>query len=216
MQMIEQTPANGQQTKTPATTKGIKTRQKLLDVAEEVFGTKGYFAASIVDITQQANVAQGTFYNYFSSKYEIFAELIRQLSRDFRIEIKQEIARAKTQREALEIGIHVFLRWVKNHRNLYSIVQQSVLVDEQLYRAYYERLAQGYLKGLEEAMSKGEFKRLHPETVAYCLMGVTSYIGMRWVYWENQDVPDHVVQDAITFIFEGLANHEGKREGGSV
>lgn len=214
MQMTEQTPAMKQHSKTPATTKGAKTRQKLLNVAEEVFGAKGYFAASIIDITQQANVAQGTFYNYFESKYEIYAELIRQLSRDFRIEIKQEVAQAKSQREALEIGIHVFLKWVKNHRNLYSIVQQSVLVDEQLYRAYYERLAQGYLKGLEGAIERGEFKNLNPETVAYCLMGVTSFIGMRWVYWEDKEVPDEVVQDAITFIFEGLVRQEGKDQKG--
>lgn len=209
--MTEHTSTTKQPSKTPVTTKGAKTRQKLLDVAEQVFGAKGYFAASIIDITQQANVAQGTFYNYFESKYEIFAELLRQLSRDFRIEIKQEVGQAKSQREALEIGIHVFLKWVKNHRNLYSIVQQSVLVDEQLYRSYYERLAQGYLKGLEEAAQSGEFKTLNAETIAYCLMGVTSFIGMRWVYWENQEVPDHVVQDTITFIFEGLVNHEAKR-----
>jgi len=43
-----------------------------LDIAEEVFGEKGYFNASIVDITQKPKVAQGTFYNYFPSKQSIF------------------------------------------------------------------------------------------------------------------------------------------------
>ncbi|QQE76550.1 TetR/AcrR family transcriptional regulator [Brevibacillus composti] len=196
--------------KTPVTTKGAKTRQRLLDTAEEVFGRKGYFDASIVDITQQANVAQGTFYNYFSSKYEIFAELIKQLSRDFRSQIKQEVAKAKSYQDAQRIGFNQFFKWVKAHRNLYSIVQQAVLVDEALYRSYYERLATGYVSGLEEAMGKGEFKPLHAETVAYCLMGMSQFIGMRWVYWEGEDVPEQVFEDAMTLIFEGLAASESK------
>lgn len=193
-------------TNLPLTKKGLKTRQKLLETAEEVFGTKGYYEASIVDITQKANVAQGTFYNYFSSKYEIFEELIKQLSKDFRNQIRLEVAKAKTAKEAQMIGIRTFFTWVKIHRNLYNIVQQTVLVNEDLYRWYYERLAQGYVKGLREAMKEGEFKTLDPETVAYGLMGISQFIGMRWVHWENKDVPEEVFADAMKLIFEGLSS----------
>lgn len=194
------------------TKRGARTRQKLLDAAEEIFGKKGYYNTSIVDICQAAEVAQGTFYLYFSSKYEIFAELITQLSRDFRRRIREEVAKAKSQAEAQQIGFRTFFEWVKNHRNLYSIVQQSVLVDENLYRSYYERLASGYIKGLEQAMEDGEFRRLDPETVAYCLMGISQFIGMRWVYWEGRDVPEHVLNDAFSFIFDGLKAKDGRAE----
>ncbi|GAX89441.1 TetR/AcrR family transcriptional regulator [Effusibacillus lacus] len=189
----------------PLTKKGQKTRQKLLQAAEEIFGTQGYFNASVVDITQKANVAQGTFYNYFSSKQMIFEELIKQLSSDFRKEIRMEAAKATNAREAQLIGFRTFFKWVKNHRNLYSIVQQAVLVDEQLYRWYYDRLASGYVKGLQEAMANGEFKELDPETVAYCLMGISQFIGMRWVYWEDQEVPERVLEDMASLIFGGLS-----------
>ena len=47
-------------------------------------------------------------------------------------------------------------------------------MNEDLYRWYYERLAEGYIKGLQRAMEHGEFKDLNPETVAYCLMGMAS------------------------------------------
>jgi len=39
----------------------VKTRQKLLDTAEEIFWEKGYFDTSIVEITLKADVVQGTF-----------------------------------------------------------------------------------------------------------------------------------------------------------
>ena len=188
----------------PLTKKGEKTRQHLLSVAEEVFGEKGYFNASIVDITQQAKVAQGTFYNYFPSKKAIFDELVRNMSQSFRSEIREAIKSAGSFEESQRIGFRTFFSYVKSHRNLYSIVQQAVLVDEELYRWYYDRLASGYIKGLEEAIGNEEIQKYDTETIAYCLMGISQFLGMRWVYWEDQRVPDHVLEDAIAFIFNGL------------
>lgn len=189
----------------PVTTKGQKTRQKLLDAAEELFGTRGYFETSVTDITQFADVAQGTFYKYFPSKLDIFQELIRKLSHDFRKEIQTQVATATSAKEAQIIGLRTFFRWVRQHRNLYSVVQQAVLVDEALYRWYYERLAMGYVRGLQAAMEGGEFKKLDPETVAYSLMGIAQFIGMRWVYWEGEEVPDYVLKSVGELVFRGLA-----------
>lgn len=189
----------------PLTKKGQKTKNSLLEAAEEIFGTKGYFNTSIVDITQKANVAQGTFYIYFPSKQIIFEELVKKLNKDFRYEIRIEVEKAKNAKEAQLIGFRTFFRWVKHHRNLYNIVQQSVLVNEDLYRWYYDRIAEGYIKGLKEAMKGGEFEQLDPETIAYSLMGISQFIGMKWVYWEKSDVPEYVYEDAMRFIFEGLS-----------
>ncbi|WP_172965861.1 TetR/AcrR family transcriptional regulator [Achromobacter xylosoxidans] len=48
-----------------------RTRGKLIAAARSVMGTKGYEAATINDITEQADVGFGTFYNHFQSKEEI-------------------------------------------------------------------------------------------------------------------------------------------------
>src|SRR5215469_2585037 len=63
----------------PVTARGEATRRRILDAAEVVFGEKGYYAASVTEITQRAQVAQGTFYLYFHSKREIFLKLVEDL-----------------------------------------------------------------------------------------------------------------------------------------
>ncbi|TPG68272.1 TetR/AcrR family transcriptional regulator [Brevibacillus laterosporus] len=186
------------------TRKGLETRQKLLAAAEQVFGAHGYYEASIVTITQVAQVAQGTFYNYFPSKKAIYDELIRQLSRDLRSQIKGEVTKAHSHEETMRLGFQAFFRWVKDHRNLYGIVQQAVLVDEELYRWYYDKLASGYIKSLTVAMEERAFRSLDKETLAYCLMSIGQFLGMRWVYWENQEVPDEVFETAMSFILLGM------------
>lgn len=188
------------------TQRGLETREKLLRAAEEVFGQKGYYEASIVNIAQEAKVGQGTFYNYFPSKKDIFDELIHMYSRELRLAIKEKMTNAASYEEAQRQGFQAFFNWVKNRRNLYSIVQQAVVVDQELYRWYYDKLATGFLKSLSAGINAGEFKEIDKETVAYCLMSIGQFLGMRWVFWEGKDVPEEVFDAAMTLIFKGLKN----------
>ena len=65
----------------PLSKRGLDTRRRLLDAAEQVFAALGYHEASVVKITDAAGVAAGTFYLYFDSKKAIFDELVRDLNR---------------------------------------------------------------------------------------------------------------------------------------
>jgi Transcriptional regulator len=186
------------------TKKGMETREKLLRAAEKVFGKKGYYETSIVNITQEAGVGQGTFYNYFQSKKEVFDALIQMYSRELRFKIKEEMKDADNHEDAQRKGFQAFFRWVKDYPELYSIVQQAVVVDKDLYRWYYDKLASGFLKSLSLGVEDGEFKDINLETVAYCLMSIGQFLGMRWVFWEGQDVPEEVFDAAMTLIFNGI------------
>jgi len=50
-------------------------RSTILAAATRVFKEKGYHATSVNDIIDSAQIARGTFYLYFTSKREVFAEL---------------------------------------------------------------------------------------------------------------------------------------------
>lgn len=68
----------------PATARGRRSRQALVDAAREVFARDGFADARITDIADTARAAHGSFYTYFSSKEEIFVALIRELEEDLR------------------------------------------------------------------------------------------------------------------------------------
>jgi AcrR family transcriptional regulator len=55
--------------------KKLETRQGLLEAALALFREKGYEATTVEEITEQADVAKGTFFNYFSSKEVLLDEL---------------------------------------------------------------------------------------------------------------------------------------------
>jgi AcrR family transcriptional regulator len=51
-------------------------REAILEAARAVFRDKGYHQASVHDIIDEARIARGTFYLYFSSKQDLFGELV--------------------------------------------------------------------------------------------------------------------------------------------
>lgn len=58
-------------------------KNEILDVAEELFVTKGYNKTTIIDILDRVGIAKGTFYYYFKSKEEVMDEIIfRVVDRD--------------------------------------------------------------------------------------------------------------------------------------
>ncbi len=55
-----------------------QTRQRLLDAAQSIFLSKGFVAASVEDIAEQAGYTRGAFYSNFSSKSELFLQLLKR------------------------------------------------------------------------------------------------------------------------------------------
>ena len=188
----------------PSTSRGQRTRQKLLDAAEAIFGERGYERASITEITQRAGVAQGSFYVYFPDKQTIFEELVRGLSQRLR-RATTEATQGLTNRNDIErAGFRAFFDFIGRHRGLYRIVRQAEFVDEALFRWYYERFAEGYAAGLKAAMDAGQIREMDPEVMAYCIMGMGDFLGMRWVLWQDESLPDAVFEQAFEFMSHGF------------
>lgn len=191
------------------TARGKRTLERLLSAAEAVFGDKGFYRASIHDITVAAGIGQGTFYFYFPGKLEIFRALLMELSRQLRQVTSEAAARATTRLESERLALDAFFRFAVSHRNLYRLIRTAEWVDPGLGRQYYETFAMAYARVLERAQARGELRRMDPETMAYCLIGVAEAMHMRWMEWEGRTPPDEVVEAVISFMANGISRERG-------
>ena len=198
--------------KQPRTERGQRTRQALLDGAEKVFGRAGFEHTSIAHITQAAGVAVGAFYVYFASKEVIFTALVDELGTRLRRAIAQRVGGHEDRLVIEREGLRAFFDFAAEHKNLYRIIRQAEFVDEVAFRRYYRSLASGYTEGLKAAMQKGHVRTMDPEVLAYALMGIADFIGMRFVLWGDRKRPVAQVIDEVTgFLLEGLTVHHPKR-----
>jgi AcrR family transcriptional regulator len=180
--------------------KGVETRQRLLEAAEQVFGEIGYVDASIVKITEGAGVGQGTFYLYFASKQEIFDELVRDLNRRVRHAMKEASSKGETRLESELLGFGAYFSFTTEHPALYRIIRQAEFVSPKMLRYHYDKLSEGYVEGLRAAMDRGEVGDIDPEVTAYALMAAGELLGMRWILWGDGAIPDHVTAELARIV----------------
>lgn len=188
----------------PATPRGEQTRQNLLTAAEQEFGEKGFHSASISSITQRAGVAQGTFYIYYASKEEILKSLVQHMSRKMRHAATEATGAAKDRLEVEKQGLDHFLRFAREHKNLYRIVMECQFIDEPTYREYYETLAEVYAGRLGKAQEAGQIRKADAHAQAWILMGISYFLGLRYSIWEDAAPPEEVLETAREFIESGL------------
>lgn len=190
---------------TAVPTKGERTRRHLLEVAERVFGEKGFYEASVADITREAGVANGTFYVHFPSKVDVFTELIRVRGREMRASMAAATSGLTDRAEIERAGLKAFLDWIRDHPQIYRIVKNAEFVDPSLFRDWYVQIADGYTDSLAKSMRRGEIPKGHAEALAYCLMAVGDFAGMRWILWEDgKPVPARVQDTILAFLLRGL------------
>jgi AcrR family transcriptional regulator len=187
------------------TARGERTRQKLLEAAERIFAELGYHDASIVKITEAAGVGQGTFYLYFSGKQQVFDEVVLDLNSRVRHAMTEASAEGTTRAERELLGFDAFFRFTAEHPALYRIIRQAEFVSPETLVTHYERLTEGYVAGLRQAMEAGEIAEGDPEVLAWSLMGIGELVGMRWILWNGeQGMPDEVFDELSRIIVRAI------------
>jgi AcrR family transcriptional regulator len=89
----------------------LETREKLYRTAMELFAKRGYFETTTEDITEAADVGQGTFFNYFPTKSHVLLALSeKQLGK---------VRAAADEAEQGGIPVHEIF-----HRFIHSIVEE--------------------------------------------------------------------------------------------
>jgi len=194
--------------KSPRTARGARTMRKILDAAREEFGARGFSDSSIVGITQRAGVALGTFYTYFESKESLFQALVRDMSAQVRDTVGPILAQGADRLDSERLGLAAFLRFARDHRDIYRIIDESEFVDPIAYREHYETTATRIAARFRRARDLGEVDTSLSDhdldVLAWGMMGANVFLGLRFAVWDDEDADK--VAEAMTRVWRrGLA-----------
>ncbi|WP_226365030.1 TetR/AcrR family transcriptional regulator [Pseudonocardia sp. ICBG162] len=172
----------------PATARGRRSRQALLDAARTVFARDGFSEARITDIADAAKVAHGSFYTYFSSKEEIFVALIHELEEDLRSPGRddgvQDGVRAHEPYESILRANRDYLQAYRRHAAIMIVWEQVATLDAQVERlrhAASERFAGRIELVVRHWQETGAADPgLDARYAALALTGMVSNFAYRW------------------------------------
>lgn len=178
--------------------KGQQVRNALFSAAAVVIGELGYANAMIATITSRANVAQGTFYNYFESRQDLFDQLLPVIGREMLDFIRKASANARSEVEREELGFRAFFAFLEIRPEFYRILYEAEVFAPLAFRQHIEAVAAGYVRVLKRARSRGELAAmddLELEALAYTFMGARHYLCRRYARRDGTAVP--VPQDVV-------------------
>lgn len=185
----------------PKTKRGRETLNNILSAAAQEIYEKGYHNAGINDITRRAGVASGTFYVYFDSKDDLYKFLLLQCSHIIRKHLNQVTSACKTRREAEEVGLREWLKFVQKNQYMYHIIWESLYVDKQLFVDYYSTFSRAYMKGIDAAKERGEIRpEINSEVLAWTLMGASNFLGLNWGLFADYPTDSDVKQVVESFM----------------
>jgi len=116
------------------------TRDKLFDTATDLMIKKGFHAASVNTISEEAGYSKGAFFSNFSSKSELLLQLTQRFKR---VEIDRlgSTLAAGYSAEQLTQGLNAYIDTLKNNTNcaiLDAEMQLIALRDEEFAKHYYD------------------------------------------------------------------------------
>jgi AcrR family transcriptional regulator len=187
------------------TQRGRERRSQLMTYAASRFAENGYHPTSVAEIVQGIGVGKGVFYWYFSSKEELFLEILRDAQHDLRKTQQQAIEDLDDTVTMIEQGIRASMRWSAEHRDLLNLFQ---------FAATEERFAPALRKGgevaagdviriVKEGIAAGEIRDGDPVMMAHAILGVSAYMSRVFIH-EQSDDPDVVADEAVAFCLDGL------------
>lgn len=192
--------------KEPRTARGRRTLRLLLDAAAKEFGEKGFHEASISGITRRAGIALGSFYTYFDSKDAIFRALVGDLSRRVGEEARAALTEDQGPLETEQAALTAFLRFAREHKEIYRIIDESEFVDPDSFRRHYESTAQRILERLRDGGRTGELRGDLEEAHAWAIMGMNVFLGLRFAIWGEDRSAASIAAAANSLLRDGIAN----------
>lgn len=187
------------------TPRGQERRRQLIEYATSLFATKGYHPTSVADIVSGVGVGKGVFYWYFSSKEELFVEILREAQRDMRRRQQRAIDDIDDPVERIARGVRAGVLWSAEHRDLFRLFEFAQ-TDETFgpaLRAGRTVLVRDAAAHLKDAIAEGRIPDRDPELLAHSILGVSSLLT--WEYVHHRNEPAEEIADAVVaFCLGGI------------
>ena len=186
---------------TPKTKAGFSKMLSLLEAADKLFNETGYFDESVSDICTEAHTAVGTFYIYFDSKTDLYRYLMEIYKRQIKNHLAKAIEGCNTRAQREREGIKCFIRYAVKNPNVYNIIWGSLAVEKQMFEDYYVSFAESYARALRT--DKQELSTADVTSLAYMLMGITNFLGLRAIFEDmSDDQINAIIDQSIMPILE--------------
>jgi len=159
-------------------------KNELLNVAQELFFTKGYRQTSVDAIIKKVGVSKGTFYYYFKSKEDLMNKLVKRTTNQILIEVKKITERTDLDALTKLNKAYITTRNVKLENidllKLYLKVlykDENIILRHKIYMSNIDLLVPEFAKIISQGVKEKIFNTPFPRKAAKLIFEVAQTLG---------------------------------------
>jgi len=188
-------------------------RERIIAAAERIFAEKGYFETTVAEIARDAQVAEGTIYEYFASKKDLLYAVPENYLAEYADFVLAHLQGIKGALNKLRKIVWCHLFYFRNHKDFTKIMTLEIRIDPDYYKSKtYENLklySDLIIQIITEGIKDGEIApSVNPHIIRDMVLGTIEHVSIPWLIF-GRDIPiDNLVEDISRAIFTGLAPRE--------
>ncbi len=206
----------------------IDKKQGILKAAQRVFAQFGYHKTTMDDIAEASGLKKASLYYYYSSKEDIFRDVIITESQEFLQKLTETIAPIPDPRDKIIRYLRFRMEYFQTMVNLHRLTVQAILelkpLVERLYQQYMEDEIHLLVDILRQGVQSGDFRPCDEEKVARAILTLSEAIKFREFHTTNAisatDLDYSKITEEIlyltTLILDGLQCENATKSGGTT
>lgn len=178
-------------------------RAQLLGVAVEVFGARGFHAASMDDVARAAGVTKPVLYQHFRSKRDLYREVLEDVGEQLLGLIGEHVVPDDHPSRQVESAFLAYFRFVGDHPSAFGLLfgggPRRDGEFSEVVRDVEERVAAAIA-----ARIAADLDPVHRRTLAFGVVGLAEATARHWLIDGVDIEPERLARQVADLAWAGL------------
>ena len=184
-------------------------KQQIIQAAIEVFSKSNFQNASISEIARKADIAEGTIYQYFKNKEDLFFSIPAQKTKEFCEELDLHLQGIHDAVSKIRKLIWYYLYFFKMNQDY----ARTLMLEMRVSKSFIQSKTYGSLKGftdkvleiIKEGQTEGIVRKdINQYLIRELMLGILEHRVTRWLLKEeNYDLLENY-SEVFDLIFNGI------------
>ena len=163
------------------TRRSVRTRERILAAATEVFARRGFHGARVADIAEQAGIAYGLVYHHFKNKDDILAAIFSERWGEYVRYIDDLVESPEPFRAQVAHLVHFWVETWRQEPHLMTVMINEISRSYEFVESHDPGRVMVAFDAIERlitaAQTRGEVRAdVDPRLVTYAVLGVAEMV----------------------------------------
>jgi TetR/AcrR family transcriptional regulator, fatty acid metabolism regulator protein len=189
-------------------------KQQIMQAAVEVFGKSSYQNANISEIARTAGIAEGTIYQYFKNKQDLFFSIGMERTKDFCREVDSTLEGVTGTVDKIKKLVWYYLYYFKTNPDYVRSLMLEMRVSRDFvksrsyrsFRAFSKQVMVILKEGQEEGIIRSD---IDVDLAQHLLLGTLEHVVTRWLLKSEKYDVLKCHEQISELILSGICSESG-------